>query len=737
MSPALQLNLSCGQTDLYPAARQAMSQALPNPIYYPPFHDVEGDCVTMLREILHTAGDVLLPLGSATYGEEAAFNTFLEHGEICVTVNTGMFGQVLTDLVTVVGATAAEVKLPRGTAITVDQARQALRDHPQARMLAVVHLETTAGTLNPVREIGAMIREEFPHVLFLVDAVSSLTSEPLHIDEWGIDICCTSSQKCVNAPQGIAIVAAGPRAWQVAERRLSPIPGLCLDLVTWRRWHHGQEQARAMARGEAAPEPIANGDSAEDSSAVDTSVTAYKAAHGPSQSYSLLLALQGALREIVEEGPDRVIARHAAAGRALRAGVRAMGLRVLADERIAASCSTCVVMPGDTFPTQDYMQTVWREYGIATAGGSQAVGEMGYAGSRIGLMGFVANLDSVCAILSAMEQVLPRYGVSVTPDAPSKPPAAPSERTGRLSGPEPPLRSVNPRVAAVPRSGIREIMDLAQRPGVIHLEIGQPDFPTPAHIVAAANHAAERGHIGYTANAGMPELCEALAAKLHQDNGVRVATEQVIVTIGAMGALYGSLLSVLEPGDQLLVPDPGYPNYRMTAELCGAESVPYPLPAADGYQPDLDALAAAISPRTKAIVVGSPSNPTGTVIHRDRLQGIVELAERHDLYLVSDECYEKLVFDGRHVSPASLGAGDRCFTVGSFSKSYAMTGWRVGYVACPKPIVPLLVKLQEATVSCAPVLSQHAALAALAGPQECVAAWSRHTASAAIWPVNC
>ena len=268
-------------------------------------------------------------------------------------------------------------------------------------------------------------------------------------------------------------------------------------------------------------------------------------------------------------------------------------------------------------------------------------------------------------------------------------------------------------------------MDLAQRPGVIHLEIGQPDFPTPAHIVAAANHAAERGHIGYTANAGLPELCEALAAKLHQDNGIRVSSEQIIVTIGAMGALYGSLLSVLEPGDQLLVPDPGYPNYRMTAELCGAEWVPYPLPATDGYQPDLEALAAAISPRTKAIVVGSPSNPTGTVIHRDRLQGIVELAERHDLYLVSDECYEKIVFDGRHVSPASLGAADRCFTAGSFSKSYAMTGWRVGYVACPKPIVPLLVKLQETTVSCAPVLSQHAALAALAGPQETASpAWS-------------
>ena len=150
MSTALHLNLSCGQTDLYPAARQAMSQALPNPIYYPPFHEVEGDCVAMLGEILHTEADVLLPVGSATYGEEAAFNTFLEHGDVCVTVNTGMFGQVLTDLVTVVGATAAEVKLPHGTAVAVEQARQALRDHPEAKMFAVVHLETTAGTLNPV-----------------------------------------------------------------------------------------------------------------------------------------------------------------------------------------------------------------------------------------------------------------------------------------------------------------------------------------------------------------------------------------------------------------------------------------------------------------------------------------------------------------------------------------------------------------------------------------------------------
>ena len=415
MSTAPYLNLSCGQTDLYPAARQALSRPLPDPIYYPPFPEVEGECVALLRRLLHTAGDVLLPVGSATYGEEAAFNTFLEPGDLCVTVNTGMFGQVLTDLVRVVGATAAEIKLPPGSAITVDQARQALREHPRARMFAVVHLETTAGTLNPVREIGAMIRAEFPHVLYLVDAVSSLTSEPLRVDEWGIDICCSSSQKCINAPQGIAIVAVGDRAWQVAGQRSTPIPGLCLDLVTWRTWHRGLQQEREQANGEPPGAAATSGDAAVEPAAVDTSITAYKAAHGPSQSYSLLLALQGSLREIVREGPERVIARHAAAGRGLRAGVRAMGLEVLADESIAASCATCVVMPGASFPTQEYMKTVWREHGIATAGGSQEVGEMGYAGSRVGLMGFVANLDSVCALLLAMEQVLPRYGVPVQP----------------------------------------------------------------------------------------------------------------------------------------------------------------------------------------------------------------------------------------------------------------------------------------------------------------------------------
>ena len=401
---ATRLNLSCGQTDIYAQARQTIGEPLPQPIYYPPFAELVEDTMRILRDMLHTDGDVLLPVGTAVYGQEGAFTTLLEPGDLCVTVNTGLFGQNLSDLVGVASGELVEIKVPHGKAVTVEQARETLRAHPDAKLFSVVHLETTTGSLNPVQEIGAMIRSEFPDVIYMVDAVSSLTSEPLRVDDWGIDICCSSSQKCINAPQGVAIVTFSERAWDAVDRRKTRIPGMCLDLYTWKKWQITMEDALAVERGE---NPVDGG------GAVDTSITEYKVAHGPSQSYTLMQALHGSLQEIEREGLKQVIARHGAAGRALRAGVRAMGLGILADESNAASCANCVVMPGNSFPTQDYMLTMWREHGIATAGGSEHVDEMGYAGSRVGLMGFVANLDSVTALLEAMEQVLPRFDVEV------------------------------------------------------------------------------------------------------------------------------------------------------------------------------------------------------------------------------------------------------------------------------------------------------------------------------------
>jgi aspartate aminotransferase/aminotransferase len=270
------------------------------------------------------------------------------------------------------------------------------------------------------------------------------------------------------------------------------------------------------------------------------------------------------------------------------------------------------------------------------------------------------------------------------------------------------------------RSGIRVILDMALRiPDAIHLEIGQPDFPTPAHIVEAAHQAMRQGFTKYTANAGLLSLREAIAAKARRDNGIQASADDVVVTTGGMGGLFSAAAAVLDPGDEVLAPDPGYPNYEMMATLCHATTVRYPLTGmADGFQPDLDALPALVTPRAKAIIVNSPGNPTGSVISADALAAIVAFAQRHDLFVISDECYEKILFGGAmHVSPAALNGDGRVITVSSFSKTYAMTGWRIGYAIARAPVAATLSKLQEATVACASSVSQKAAEAALAGPR--------------------
>jgi len=273
----------------------------------------------------------------------------------------------------------------------------------------------------------------------------------------------------------------------------------------------------------------------------------------------------------------------------------------------------------------------------------------------------------------------------------------------------------------MPRSGIRVILDMAaQLPGVIHLEIGQPDFPTPEHITAAALQAAQQGFTKYTPNAGLLSLREAIAEKVRRENGLEASVENVVVTTGGMGGLYAAFTAVLEPGDEVLIPDPGYPNYTMLTQLCRAQAVYYPLDAATGFQPCLETLSRLITPRTKALVVNSPSNPTGSVIPKEGMAALVALAREHDLYLISDECYEKIVFDARHVSPGSLDKDGRVLSLFSFSKTYAMTGWRVGYAVVSPEIAAIFVKLQEATVACTSSVSQKAAEAALQGPQDCI-----------------
>ncbi len=275
---------------------------------------------------------------------------------------------------------------------------------------------------------------------------------------------------------------------------------------------------------------------------------------------------------------------------------------------------------------------------------------------------------------------------------------------------------MNPAVTDMARSGIREIMEAAwAHPGAIRLEVGEPDFPTPPHIVQAAHAAALAGHTGYAPSAGIPELREALAVKVRERNGYTVAPSQTIVTQGGVEAIYASLLALTRPGDQILLPDPAWPNFLMMAALLNLRAVTYPLTADAGFVPTVGTLEELVTDRTSVIVVNSPSNPVGAVIDRARMTELLAFAGRHGLWLVSDECYDEISFDGTFVSPASISQ-ERVVSVYSFSKTYAMTGWRIGYAVAPPELATALAKCQEPLISSVNTPTQHAALAAVRGP---------------------
>lgn len=254
----------------------------------------------------------------------------------------------------------------------------------------------------------------------------------------------------------------------------------------------------------------------------------------------------------------------------------------------------------------------------------------------------------------------------------------------------------------------------------IMLANGDPNFVTPAHIIDAAAAAAHAGGTGYSPGDGLVSLREAVAAKLSRVNGIEAGVDQVCITTGACGGLYTTLLVLLGPGDELLIPDPGWSNYAAMVHVLNAAPLAYPLRPEAGWALDPDAIEAAITPRTRGILLNSPSNPTGAVESADNLERVLQIAEEHDLWIISDEAYDQLTFDAAGVSTARLGGADRVISIFAFSKTYAMTGWRVGYVTGPKAFTRQVSLHQEPVVSCASTVSQHAALAALAGPQDCV-----------------
>ncbi|MCD8164453.1 MAG: pyridoxal phosphate-dependent aminotransferase [Synergistaceae bacterium] len=225
----------------------------------------------------------------------------------------------------------------------------------------------------------------------------------------------------------------------------------------------------------------------------------------------------------------------------------------------------------------------------------------------------------------------------------------------------------------------------------------------------------EEGEVFYTSNFGLMELREAVAGKLKRENGINCAAENVIVTAGLSEAVFDLLCTILDEGDELLVPDPVWLNYLNVPALLGARAVHYSLTEENGFEPDLDEIQKNISPRTKAIVIVTPNNPTGGVLSREKLSALAGIAAANDLLVISDEIYERLVYDGaRPVSIASLpGMAERTVTLNGFSKAYSMTGWRIGYAAAPKEIVAAMNKIHQHNTTCAPSFAQRAAIAAL------------------------
>ncbi|MFZ3070171.1 MAG: aminotransferase class I/II-fold pyridoxal phosphate-dependent enzyme [Anaerolineaceae bacterium] len=272
------------------------------------------------------------------------------------------------------------------------------------------------------------------------------------------------------------------------------------------------------------------------------------------------------------------------------------------------------------------------------------------------------------------------------------------------------------RVVDLKPSGIRKFFDIAATmDDVISLGIGEPDFATPKPIIQAGIASLERGDTHYTSNHGIMALRQAVADHLAQLYRVSYnPADEIVMTVGVSEALYLTFTAILEPGDEVIIPTPCFVSYQAEVQLAGGVAVEVPTFMEDDFEPRPELIEQAITPRTRAIFIGYPNNPTGAVASRKTLLKIAKIAEKHDLLVISDEIYDRLVYNFEHVCFASLpGMWQRTILLGGFSKAYAMTGWRIGYVAAPVEISRGLVRIHQYSVMSAPTISQYAALEAL------------------------
>ncbi len=284
-----------------------------------------------------------------------------------------------------------------------------------------------------------------------------------------------------------------------------------------------------------------------------------------------------------------------------------------------------------------------------------------------------------------------------------------------------PTLAVSDRVRTLRQQGL-DVVDLGG---------GEPDFPSPEHVCRAAIEAMNAGDTHYVASQGTPQLRKAIAQKLKDDNGIEVGVDQIIVTPGAKSALFSSVLALVQNGDDVVMFDPGWVSYEPMARVAGAGVVMIPLDPANDYHVSREAIEPHLTKNSRVIIVNTPNNPTGRMLSREELNAIAEIAIERNMVVISDEIYEKISYDGnQHISIGSLpGMAERTLTVNGFSKAYAMTGWRLGYVAGPQEVMRQVAKIHSHSVTCATSFGQAGATAALEGPQGfidmMVEAWDR------------
>jgi len=280
---------------------------------------------------------------------------------------------------------------------------------------------------------------------------------------------------------------------------------------------------------------------------------------------------------------------------------------------------------------------------------------------------------------------------------------------------------ISKRVRDIPPSGIRKFFDLlASMEGVISLGVGEPDFVTPWHIREAGIYSVEKGYTSYTSNYGLLELREGIARYLKARYGLDYDPgSELLITVGVSEGLDLAARAILDPGDEVITPDPGYVSYMPCTVLAGGVFVPVPTTIENDFQVKAQDIEKRINPRTKAILLGYPNNPTGAVVDRKELLKVAQVAERHNLIVISDEVYERLVYGVQHTCFASLpGMKERTILLNGFSKAYAMTGWRIGYAAAPEEIIEAMMKIHQYTMMCAPTMAQMAAIEAVKSGDE-------------------